>query len=74
MNHGPSVFYLEGSSLSLCFQDVTLQILWGAQWSDNWTIAPCTAQSTLLCELHHILLQKKDCNGHTQRDKNSYYF
>lgn len=48
--------HLEGSSLSLCFQDVTLQILWGAQWSGNWATTACTAQTALLCELHHILL------------------
>lgn len=49
------VSYLQSSSLDLCFQDVTLQILRGAQWSNNWTTA-CTGQTTFLCELHNILL------------------
>lgn len=54
-NSVESTPHLEGSSLSLSFQDVALQILWGAQWSGDWTTT-CTVQTALFCELHHILL------------------
>lgn len=54
--------HLEGSSLGLCFQDVALQTNWGAQWSDYWTTAG-TAQTTLLCDLHHILLLGAGSDG-----------
>lgn len=67
-----SVSHLDGSSLGLCFQDVTLQILWVAQWSDNWTTA-CAAQTTLLGELHHILLVGGGWDGahtsHTEKKR-----
>lgn len=50
-----SLPHLQGSSLSLSFQDVALQILRGAQWSDGRTAA-WTVQAALLCELHHVVL------------------
>lgn len=51
--------HLERSGLSLSLQDVTLQILWSAQRSDQRSAA-CAAQSTLLCDFHHILLLEQD--------------
>lgn len=56
---GTCVAHLKGSCLSLCFQDVTLQFLWGAPWSGNWAAAACAAQTALFCELHYILLQQQ---------------
>lgn len=50
-----SVAHLESGRLGLSLQDVTLQILRGAQRSHAWTAAR-TVQPALLCELHHIVL------------------
>lgn len=50
-----SVAHLERGRLGLSLQDVTLQILRGAQRSHAWTAAR-TVQPALLCELHHIVL------------------
>lgn len=55
-SHSLCVPHLEGGSLCLRFQDVTLQILWGAQWSGHRAITACAAQTALLCDLHNILL------------------
>lgn len=56
--------HLQSSSFSLSFQDVALEILWGAQRSDNWTTS-CTVQNAFLCELHHVVL--KLGSGHLQK-------
>lgn len=60
-----SASHHDGSSLSLCFQDVALQIFWCSQWSGTWAAIGRAAETALLHDFHHILLYQPYNTPHT---------